>query len=397
MDDGPRYLMVDEDAETWDFESGDPESWDSDHRSGAGGHGPGYAGDDTRHQHRPDPRTRAVAGPPRDGRGGGPRRRRPQPRYGIRRFLVVLLVLLLAYAGAMIWAVTSVWNSIDRVDATPTSTDRPAAGAGSTFVLVGTDSRDNLDVDQRNELVTGHSTDSARADTIMLLHLPPDGGPILISIPRDSYVPIPGYRDNKINAAYHNGGPALLVDSLEQATGLRVDGYLEIGFAGFVDVVELVDGVRMCLDEPIQDEVTRLDLPAGCQDLVGAEALNYVRMRYADPRGDLGRVERQREFLAALVSKTATPATVFLPWRLNEVGTATGSALTIGEDTSMWETARMAWAMRELSSGDGQSLTVPIADTNHSTWAGSTVLWDQARSQEIFTALREGEPLTIDP
>jgi len=341
---------------------------------------------------------REVTPPPRRPAGRPPRPpRRRRPRYGLRRFVAFLLLLVLAYVGAMVWAVNSVWSSIDRVDATPTSANRPEGSAGTTFVMVGTDSRDNLTREQRNELVTGHETGSSRADTIMLLHLPGSGDPILISIPRDSYLEIPGHGFNKVNASYTLGGPALLVDALEQATGLRVDGYLEVGFGGFVQVVEKVGGVRMCLDEPVQDEKTKLDLPAGCQDLVGREALGYVRMRYSDPRGDLGRVERQRQFLSALVAKTATPSTMFVPWRLNDVGTAIGSNLAIGEETSMWETGRMALGMRSIANGEGQSLTVPVADANHMTNVGSTVLWDEAEAAEMFGALRDGRPLTVEP
>lgn len=356
----------------WDEQRGGPQQPDREPAPGGGGHPPGGQ-------------------PPRTGR------KKRRPRYGLRRVLVVLLVLILAYVGSMIWAVTSVWNSVNRVDATPTSSNRPADGSGTNFVMVGTDSRDDLDRDRRNELVTGHEMGSARADTIMVLHLPESGGPVLISIPRDSFVEIPGHGQNKVNAAYNLGGPALLVDTLEQSTGMRMDGYLEIGFGGFVDVVDIVGGVEMCLDEPVQDDITRLDLPAGCQELIGADALNYVRMRYSDPMGDLGRVERQREFLAALISDIATPGTVLVPWRLNDVGTSTASVLTIGEDTSMWEAGRMAWAMRQLAGGGGHSFTVPIADPNYPTGVGSTVLWDEAAAATLFDDLNAGRSLTVDP
>jgi len=347
----------------------------------------------------PRPRGRGRSddgyGPPSRG-GGRPPRRPSRGRYRFRRFLVFLMLLVLVYVGAMIWAVGSIWNSIDRVDSTPTNSARPAGGSGSTFLLVGTDSREDLSREERNDLVTGH-TEGARADTIMLLHLPDGGQPLLLSIPRDSYVEIPGHGQNKINAAYAIDGPSLLVDAVEQATGLRVDGYLEIGFGGFVEVVGIVGGVEMCLDEPVQDEKTRLDLPAGCQMLEGKEALNYVRMRYSDPRGDLGRVERQREFLAALIHEMAKPDTVLVPWRLHSVGTATGSALALGEDTSLWETGRIALAMRSISNGDGQSLTVPVADANYQTAAGSSVLWDETKADALFEALRAGTPLSIEP
>ncbi len=123
--------------------------------------------------------------------------------------------------------------------------------------------------------------------------LPGGGKPALISIPRDSYLEIPGEGRNKVNAAFAIGGPALLVATLEDATGLRIDGYVEIGFGGFASVVDSLGGVEMCLPKALADEKAHIDLPAGCQTLDGANALGYVRARYSDPRGDLGRAERQ--------------------------------------------------------------------------------------------------------
>lgn len=303
---------------------------------------------------------------------------------------------MLVYVLAMGWAVGSVWASIDEVDATPDGATRPPSARGSTYLLVGTDSREGLSDEERRELVTG-SAEGSRADTLMVLHVGGPDGPVLVSVPRDSYVDIPGHGANKINAAYAQGGPELLVDTVEQATGIRMDGYLELGFGGFVEVVAAVGGVHMCLEEPVQDDRTRLDLPAGCQDLEGADALNYVRMRYSDPRGDLGRVERQRAFLSALASRMATPQTVLVPWRLHEVGTAVGRSLARGENTSAFELGRIGLAMRTLSSGEGQSLTVPVADADYRTAAGSTVLWDEAGADALWEALRTGGRLTVEP
>lgn len=332
---------------------------------------------------------RGEGPPPRRGRGG-------RPRYGFRRIAAILLALVLVYVLAMGWAVGSVWASIDEVDATPDGATRPPSARGSTYLLVGTDSREGLSDEERRELVTG-SAEGSRADTLMVLHVGGPDGPVLVSVPRDSYVDIPGHGANKINAAYAQGGPELLVDTVEQATGIRMDGYLELGFGGFVEVVAAVGGVHMCLEEPVQDDRTRLDLPAGCQDLEGADALNYVRMRYSDPRGDLGRVERQRAFLSALASRMATPQTVLVPWRLHEVGTAVGRSLARGENTSAFELGRIGLAMRTLSSGEGQSLTVPVADADYRTAAGSTVLWDEAGADALWEALRTGGRLTVEP
>lgn len=319
-----------------------------------------------------------------------------RPHYGLRRASVIGLLLVGAYLAAMIWAVAASWLAIGEVDATPTNDARPASASGSNILLVGTDSRSDLSREQRNELKTGH-TEGSRADTIMLLHLPSGGDPTLLSIPRDSYVEIPGSGMNKINASYSIGGAPLLVDTVEQSTDLPVDGYLEVGFDGFVDVVAAVGGVEMCLPDPVVEERSNLDLPAGCQDLEGKDALNYVRMRYSDPRGDLGRVERQREFLSSLVAEMTSPSTLLVPWELHDAGTATGASLRRGQDTSMWEMGRVAMAMRSISNGSGQSITVPIADPNYTTGVGSSVLWDDAEAAALFEALRTDEPLSVEP
>jgi LCP family protein required for cell wall assembly len=326
--------------------------------------------------------------------GGRPPRRRA--RYGFRRFMALLAFLVVAYLVTMVVVVAMVWNSVGRVDAAPDVADRPGGSAGASYLLVGTDSREQLTDDERSEFGTGVA-EGSRADTVMLLHVPTLGDPSLVSLPRDSYLPIRDQGFNKLNAAHSSGGPALLVDTVEQSTGMRIDGYMEIGFGGFVGVVEEVDGVHMCLDAPVQDDKAHIDLQAGCQALTGPEALGYVRMRYSDPRGDLGRVERQRQFLAALVNRMASPATVLNPLRLHSVGTATGEAVALGEDTSMLEAGRMALAMRTVANGGGNSLTVPVADTNYATDVGSTVLWDEQGAAELFESLREGRAVTVEP
>ncbi len=314
----------------------------------------------------------------------------------MRIVLILLLVLVIAWVGALVWAASSAWDEVDRVAAIPTTDDRPEPGAGRNFLLVGSDGRGELSDADIQRLGTGVA-EGQRTDSIMLVHLPDDGEPTMLSIPRDSYVPIRGYGTNKINASFSVGGPQLLVDTVEQNTGLRVDGYLEIGFLGFANVVDSLGGVQMCLDAPMQDDKAHIDLPAGCQVLDGPNALGYVRARYSDPEGDLGRVERQREFLAALSQKAASPANALLPWRLHDIGSSSASALTVDEDASITDTAELLWAIRKVASGEGQSITVPVADNNLQTQAGSAVAWDEAAAAELFEALRTDAPLSVEP
>ncbi|MGL5829991.1 MAG: LCP family protein, partial [Angustibacter sp.] len=258
------------------------------------------------------------------------------------------------------------------------------------YLVVGSDSRRGLTPSERKELSTGADVGS-RTDTIMLLQVPPGGGPtVLMSIPRDSYVEIPGKGMNKINAAFAFGGPKLLAATIEKATGVQIDDYMEIGFAGFADMVDAVGGVEICPKRDMDDPKAGLDIKAGCQQAQGPTALGYARARYSDPRGDLGRVERQREVLSAIVVKAAKPSTLANPFRAFPLASAGGGTLTVDENTGPMALGRFVLGMKSVSSGDGLSLTVPVSGTGTRGSAGSVVLWDEAQAAKVFTALRLG-------
>jgi LCP family protein required for cell wall assembly len=347
----------------------------------------------------PTSQPRPPSGPPRG--PGGPGRqappqlaRRPRQRHPVRNFFRVLLILLLLFILWLVAVPAYALTQVARVDAAP-SGQRPADQPGKTFLLVGSDSRAGLSKAEQKRLGTGDVV-GRRTDTIMLVYLPVGGKPALISVPRDSYVDIPGSGKNRINAAYAFGGPELLVQTVEQNTGLRMDGYMEIGFGGFVNVIDALGGIRMCLPRAIEDRDSHLDLPKGCQTLSGPEALGYVRMRKADPRGDLGRVERQREMLAAVADKAASPATVLNPVRYWNFCMATADAIKLGRDTSLPETVLLALAMKQISGGDGLTLTVPISSAGASTPVGSAVLWDAAKSKALFSDIARGDTSDLD-
>lgn len=340
--------------------------------------------------------------PPRDhGRRPGPppggvpprKRRRARPVHWFRRIALLLVVLLVAYVAWMAIAINGAFGEINKIDAMPDHSDRPGSADGRNYVLVGSDSREDLSPEDRRRLGTG-GAEGARTDSIMLLHIPDGGDPTLMSLPRDLWVPIRDAGEGKINASYAIGGPKLLVDTVEQTTGVPIDGYMEIGFGGFANVVDAVNGVEMCLDEPINDEKAHIDLPAGCQTLDGVNALGYVRMRYSDPRGDLGRAERQREFLGALSKKAATPANLLLPWRVRSVGGDIAKSLTIDDGMGMKETFDVLWAVRKAGSG-GRSMLAPVSDEPYRAPNGSiAVQWDEAKKQKVFDAIRNGDDAT---
>jgi LCP family protein required for cell wall assembly len=320
-------------------------------------------------------------------------------RHRLRWVLVTAAILLVAWLAFMVWVPFHAWGNVQHVNASPDG-NRPAASKGYDYVLVGSDSREGLTPAQIRQLHTGStkSAEGKRTDSIILVHVPAGGGkPALISLPRDSYLPIPGHGHNKINAAYTLGGPTLLVRTIEEATGLRIDGYVEIGFGGFATVVDSLGGVDICVKHAMDDPKAGINLKAGCQSLNGPNALGYVRARYSDPLGDIGRVERQRQFLAAIMHKAASPATVLVPWRYYGFSTAAAAGLTVGQDTTLRDVTRVLQAMRSVSNGDGLSLTVPVSNPALPTHVGSAVKWDTQKALAMFNAIKNDEPLTVAP
>lgn len=309
-------------------------------------------------------------------------------------WLVPLVVV--AWLAFMVGTPLHAWSTVTKVDTAPAG-DRPAGGKGYNYLLVGSDSREGLTSAQKKEYATGNA-EGRRTDSIILVHVPQGGGkPALVSLPRDSFVPIPGKGSNKINAAFAFGGPKLLVHTVEQVTDLRIDGYVEIGFAGFASVVDSLGGVDLCVKFPMNDKKAGINLKKGCQTLDGRNALGYVRARYSDPRGDIGRADRQRQFLGAIMKKAATPSTVLIPTRYWGFTHSAAKGLIVGEDTSMTDAGRVLLALRAVSRDEGLSLVVPIQSENYQTSAGSSVKWDTERAKALFSLLRADQPLEEPP
>jgi len=352
-----------------------------------------------------DTRGRKVAQVRRPRPGPAPASRVPASRpaqrspHRRRAVILVLAVAVVAWLAFMVWVPFHAWGTVQRIDASPNGA-RPTASKGYDYVLVGSDSREGLTRAQQRALRTGSTkvAQGKRTDSIILVHVPSgDGKAALISLPRDSYLPIPGHGHNKINAAYSLGGPRLLVETIERVTGVRIDGYVEIGFGGFASVVDSLDGVDICVKRAMDDPKAGINLKPGCQTLNGPKALGYVRARYSDPRGDIGRVQRQRQFLAAIMHKAASPSTALIPWRYYRFATSAGAGLTVGDDTSLRDVTRVLQAMRAVSNGQGLSLTVPVSNPALPTHVGSAVKWDSAKALALFTAIKNDEPLTVAP
>jgi LCP family protein required for cell wall assembly len=290
---------------------------------------------------------------------------------------------------------TGVWvdASLNRIPALTAFPDRPPAGSGTTWLLVGSDSRQDLSPDQQAELATGGDVGAGRTDTILVVHVPGLGSSVpttMVSIPRDSYLPIPGYGEDKVNAAFALGGAPLLAQTVEQATGLRLDHYAEVGFGGFAVMVDAVGGVTMCPAEPINDPLAGIDLPAGCQQLDGRSALGYVRTR-ATPRADLDRMTNQRQFMATLMHRAASPAVLLNPFRWYPMVHAAAGAVTVDEGAHVWDLARLAWALH----GTVTTTTVPIGEFTGND-SGSVVVWNDDAARRLFEALATDSAIPPD-
>lgn len=343
------------------------------------------------------------AGPPRRGPGPGwgrpqrpPAGRRPpqptavlpparppvarpkrRPRWG-RRIGITLLVLVLLVVVFGVY----VDSTLSR---TPALAGSQNTSSGTNWLIVGSDSRQQLTDAERAKYATGNET-SQLTDTIMILHTG-SGPTTLVSIPRDSLLNIPGFGRARVNSAYpkgggpDGGGPALLVQTIEQATGLRIDHYAEIGFLGIVKVVDAVGGVTLDVPEAIKDPKAALDVKAGVQTLDGATALGYVRTR-ATASSDLGRVERQRALLSALLTKVTSPGTLLNPFAVVPLLNGLKASITVDSGDRLWNLAQLGFAMKGVSSGI--STTVPVTPTGT-----GTLNWEKSRASALFQAIAD--------
>lgn len=349
--------------------------------------------------------TGQVYGQPAGGSGGGPgrpaRAARPAPNWRKRikwGSITLISVLVVTSVGTYFWADSKLKREVDLSKVI----ERPEGGAGTNYLIVGSDSREGMSDAEKKELHTG-SAEGKRTDSMMILHVADDGGNTMISLPRDSNVTIPSFkgaesgklypnqgRQTKLNAAYAEDGPELLVRTVEYNTGLRIDHYAEIGFGGFAKIVDAVGGVEMDIPKAFKDKKSGADFEAGKQTLDGQQALAFVRTRYALPGSDLDRTKNQQKFLAALANQAATPGTVMNPFKLYPTMGAGLDTLIVDKDMGLFDVASMFWAMKGVTGGDGKSMNIPIAGM-----AGGNVLWDKAKVKQLVEQLNNDEKVTV--
>ena len=294
--------------------------------------------------------------------------------------VTLVVVLVLAVAGTYFY----INGKLNKTVALPADA---TATAGTNWLITGSDTRNGLSRQQIDQDHVGFDFGTANSDSIMLLHMGA-GKPVLISIPRDSYVEIPGMGMNKINAALA-GGPALLIKAVEATTGLQINHYMGIGFGGLVNVVNQVGGVQVCLPAPLKDPDSGLNLPAGCSTLAGPQALAFVRDRHSFATQDLQREQDQRIFLSALMKKAVSPGVYLNPFKAIPFGSTAASSITVDKGTSLWDLYQVSQALK-----DPLTTTVPIANANYQTSnAGDAVQWDRTQALELFNDLAQDKPV----
>ena len=315
------------------------------------------------------------------GGGGGGRRWRFWGRPGRRGRRIALIlgtavvVLIAGVAGTYFW----LNGKLNRSVTLPTTS---LTSAGTNWLITGSDSRAGLSRAEIDALHVGFDEGTLNSDSIMLLHMG-SGRPVLISIPRDSYVNIPGHGNNKINAALAYGGANLLIQTVENVTGLKIDHYMGIGFGGLVAVVNKIGGVQICLKTAINDSYSGVNLSAGCHDLNGDQALAFVRDRHSFATEDLQRIQDQRAFISALLKKATSPGVYLNPFAALPFGSTAASSMSVDQGTSLLDLVHAASALRDPETG-----TVPIANSNYYTSAGDSVQWNTTQATELFNALK---------
>ena len=274
-------------------------------------------------------------------------------------------------------------------------------GKALNFLLVGSDSRDGMTKEELRRAGT-EFTAGRRSDTMILVHLSADRDHVtLLSFPRDAYVEIPAYKGKaahwgKINTAFSAGGPVLAIKTVEHLTRIRVDHYIEVNFAGFQRLVDAVDGVDVCLPKAVKEPLSGINLPAGTSRVRGEQALAFVRQRHGLPRGDLDRIQRQQQFMGALLRRAMSLEVLLNPFRLKSFLDVASKSLQVDDQLEFSDMKDLALAMRGLDPGRVAFVTAPI-DRLAMRSGQSVVLLHETDGPRLYQAIARDEALTKPP
>ena len=335
--------------------------------------------------------------------GGGPRWRRPSRHALLGGAAIVVMFAVVATSLAAYAKYRGVLGSIHRENVTAAMLGkRPPYTAGLNILIIGSDSRQGLGRKFGSDVL------GARSDTSMLLHIAPGHTRAdIISFPRDSMVPVlacsndqqghPGQSAQpgeveRLNATFSAGGAPCLWKTLEQETGIRIQHFVEVNFAGFQSIVNDVGGVPVCLPFAINNPQARLHLAAGKRVVNGAQALAFVRLRENIGEGsDTQRIQRQQYFLAAVMQKLKATNLLSQPSRIFNVVRDVAKSLTTDSGLDLSTMLRIANSMKSLSSSSVQLVTVPVVPYVGDPTA--ELSWEQPQSDQMFRAIEADREL----
>ena len=325
-------------------------------------------------------------------RSAGSASRRPGRgwRIALLSVLAIFLVLTLATGGLALWVRHSIASGIefiaDPFAGIPARAPQQKVAAGEepavNILVLGTDSRTSAsDPSQWQE-------GAQRTDAIMIVQVSGDRKTVsVMSIPRDSWVEIPGHGQGKINAAYSYGGPSLTIHTVENLTGIHIDHFAVANFESFVALTDEIGGVRINLKTP--QTLAGKELGAGAQVLNGQQALAYTRERSSLPNGDFDRVKRQQTWMRSIVSRVLTNGTLSSPTALYSFLKTASRTVAVDESFTLNQMQSLALETRHLHSNDIAFMTVPTAGTGTSADGQSIVTLDADADAPLFKAFAE--------
>ena len=350
---------------------------------------------------RPTGRPDSAAAAPRSGRGGA------RAAIAARVVAGVVAATLLGTSGWGWYLGRVAEASVNRTDAIPTAGNEDAGDVGEAMnlLLVGNDSRAALTEEQKAQLNAGEDA-GKNTDTMILVHVPADGSKAsFVSFPRDSYVQIPGYGWDKLNAAYAYGhrdsaatddggkaasGAQLLVKTISGVTGLQIDHYAEVDLLGFFELTGVVGGVEVNLCQPVDDSYySGAVFQAGPQTISGADALAFVRQRHELPRGDFDRIVRQQVFIAGVLRKMLSDEVLMDLGKQHELVQAAADSLTVDQSLNLMQLAQQ---MQSVTAGSIDFQTVPYAGFERDDQNRSIIRLEDPSALRAFFADLSAEP-----
>ena len=330
------------------------------------------------------------------------------------RFFTGLSIPLVAISAIGAIGLGGLSSQLNRTSVFGGLKNRPhSASSAVNYLVVGSDTREGLTKEQQRALRVGSTKTAAgkRSDTMLLVHISKKRDKaVIVSIPRDTFALIPAHTNasgklvsesySKINSSFNWGGAPLLIETLENMTKLRIDHYVEVNFAGFANMVDALGGIEVCSKVAINDPKSHLVIDAGTHILNGIEALKYVRTRDFDGMGDLGRMQRQQQFVSAVLRKATSAGVLLNPIKLVSFINSAMSAVSTDENLNKDDLITLAKQMKNLSASKVRTLTVPLKFYNYNSHGvTSAVLWDPVLAPELFQRLSNDEAIvdTVTP